>query len=334
MIFGAQSERGARIAAAHVGLWRASPPPLAIDAATLDALAPIFLSNGSAPLLWPRIAGTPLAQAASAPPIQEAWRYQQLQSELRARELAQAIARLAEAGITPLLSRGWAAARLYPAPALRAYVDHDLAVNPSELDRARSALPVEWRVDLHAGFAELDDRGFQALARRAVAVELDGVPVRLLAPEDHLRQMCLHFTRHGGWRPLWLCDVACALEADGPRSKIDWQLFSSGNPRRTREAACVLALAHTLLGAQPTPLLVAPPRWLARTVLSEWGKRARYQEPFVGYLRRPLALPLALRDHFPNQVAASAELGAWFGDRPRARWQLLAACRRAANLLR
>ncbi|HEY7956154.1 MAG TPA: nucleotidyltransferase family protein, partial [Polyangia bacterium] len=124
MIFGAQPARGARIAELHVGLWRASPPPLGIDAPALDALAPLFLSSGSAPLLWRRIANTPLAHAASAPALKEAWRYQQLQSELRSRELAQAVAQLAHAGITPLLSRGWAAARLYPEPELRSYVDH------------------------------------------------------------------------------------------------------------------------------------------------------------------------------------------------------------------
>jgi hypothetical protein len=330
MIFGAQPARGARIAELHVGLWRASPPPLGIDAPALDALAPLFLSSGSAPLLWRRIANTPLAHAASAPALKEAWRYQQLQSELRSRELAQAVAQLARAGITPLLSRGWAAARLYPEPELRSYVDHDLAVRPSELDRARAALDASWRVDLHAGFAELEDRGFDALARRAVTVELDGTPVRLLAPEDHLRQMCLHFTRHGGWRPLWLCDIACALES----GELDWDLFASGDPRLTREAACVLALAQRLLGAKPAPLAVEPPRWLTATVLSEWGKRARYQEPFLSYLRRPFLLPLALRDHFPNRIAASSEMGAWFGDRPRARDQLRAAARRARKLLK
>lgn len=328
---GAGAQRGAKVAAAHAGLWRDQPPPLALDEAALEEIAPLCLSSGSAPLLSRRLEGTPLALAPVAAPLRATLRYQLLQAEVQARDLACAIERLAEVGIVPLLTRGFAAASLYPAPELRPYVDHDLAVRPHELARAERALSSgEWRVDLHAGFAELDDRPLESLHERSRALPLGSIELRVLGPEDHLRQMCLHLTRHGGWRPLWLCDVACAVE----REPLDWELLATGDPHRTREVACVLALARDLLGAKDTPLAArTPPPWLARTLLGEWGKRARFAEPLLSYLRRPLALPLAIRDHFPNPIAASAELRAPFDDRPRARYQLEAAVKRARKLL-
>jgi hypothetical protein len=44
-------------------------------------------------------------------------------------------------------------------------------------------------------------------------VELNGAKIRILGAEDHLRLLCLHLLKHGAWRPLWLCDVAAALES-------------------------------------------------------------------------------------------------------------------------
>ena len=67
------------------------------------------------------------------------------------------------ANLAIALKEGWAAARLYPTPGLRAYEDIDLYVRPEQYDLARSALAVPagtplHPVDLHQGFGDLGDR--------------------------------------------------------------------------------------------------------------------------------------------------------------------------------
>ncbi len=47
---------------------------------------------------------------------------------------------------------------------------------------------------------------------RSQLVNLDGVDVRVPGLEDHLGILCLHLLHHGAFRPLWLCDIAAALE--------------------------------------------------------------------------------------------------------------------------
>jgi len=105
------------------------------------------------------------------------------------------------------------------------------------------------------------------LHSRARQVSVSGHAFRVFAPEDHLRLLCLHFLKHGGWRPLWLCDVAALVEAEA--SALDWAYFATGDERRVDAAARVLTLAEELLGAQldavPRDLACRrPPRWMVR----------------------------------------------------------------------
>src|SRR5262249_56305882 len=125
------------------------------------------------------------------------------------RRVAGAVARLQAAGVEPLLAKGWAIARLYPRPGLRPYGDLDLYVRPSDYATARTALDAAGTiaVDLHRGLADLDDRDHEVVLGRAAVEHAAGVPVRVLAAEDHLRLLCRHFLRHGGSPPVWLCDV-------------------------------------------------------------------------------------------------------------------------------
>ena len=139
-----------------------------------------------------------------------------MQTALRERSLQQAISLLRQAGVEPVLVKGWAIARLYPEPGLRPYCDIDLCVLPEQYAAAKAALQSHTAqgcdVDLHAGFGKFCERQTAAILERSQLVRLGEVEVRVLAAEDHLRFLCLHLLRHGAVRPLWLCDIAVLLE--------------------------------------------------------------------------------------------------------------------------
>jgi hypothetical protein len=184
-------------------------------------------------------------------------------------------------------------------------------------------------VDLHCGLAELEDRRFGEVFARSRSVRLGNVDVRVFGPEDHLRLLALHLLRHGAWRPVWLCDVALILETLPPA--FDWSCFTSGDAVRTEAVACALRLSHELLGADLTG--VAPslrertlPRWLAPTVLRQWGD-GRFEPhgtrtPMAVELRRPWGLLGARRMRWPNAVEATVRRRGPFNDLPRLPFQI------------
>jgi hypothetical protein len=251
---------------------------------------------------------------------------------------------LRNAGAEPLLAKGWAVARLYPEPGLRPPGDIDLCVRPEQYATAEAAIrkagPDVIGVDLHDGFAShntafalMDDRPLEALYERSQLVPLGDVPVRILGPEDHLRLLCLHMLGHGAWRPLWLCDVAVALESRPP--DFDWSVCLSGDARRTDWVACALGLAHQLLGAEiaGTPVEERAhrlPRWLVPTVLRQWevGSNLTQRHSLGFTLRHPSRLLAEAGHHWRSPIEATVELHAPFNELPRLPIQLLAFLRR------
>jgi len=221
---------------------------------------------------------------------------------------------------------------LYPEDGLRPYGDIDLFVHPEEC-AAASAMLVEFStmgiaVDLHRGFPDLRERTFAELRERSRLARVGEVDVRILGPEDQLRHLCLHLLRHGAWRPLWLCDVAAALESR--RSDFDWHYCLKGHPRLADWVACAIGLAHQLLGAlaEDTPVArraTHPPRWLVPSVLRQWGAGyTRYLDgrPLSALLRRPSGLPRALRARWPNPIEATVSMNGSFTEAPRVFYQL------------
>jgi len=237
--------------------------------------------------------------------------------------------------VAALVGKGLAAARLYPEPGLRPSGDVDLYVRPEHYPRAAAILDRLngqvsesglFSVDLHRGAAELDDRGFDELDRRSEEVGEAGVKV--FAPEDHLRLLCLHALRHGMYRPLWLCYIAAALESRPP--DFDWDYFFGGDARRAGWSVCALRLAHRLLGARldGTPLAREAahlPDWLTKAVIKQWqtpttphGRRA----PLIFHLRERVGVARALCQRWPNPIEATVTLRGAFDARPRLPFQL------------
>lgn len=332
------------MADALAGAWRAAPPAACVSAEELARVAPLLTASGAGALGWWKIRHTPLANAAPAAALREAYRFQTIRAALHEHEVERVFRLLADAGLDALLVKGWAAARAYPAQGLRPSGDVDVCVHPSQLARAAEVLKdADAWVDLHAGFGEDEQRDFDELYERAQSFRLGAAAVRVPCAEDHLRLLCLHMLRHGAWRPLWLCDVAAALEAR-PHD-FDWTRFKGRDARRARWVACALGLAGELLGARvgETPLAQESqrlPRWLVPAVLAEWQRpfatahgTARHRAPMASYLRRPAGALRDLRNRWPSPVAATVRVGGPFNGLPRLPFQLGHGLARAAHFL-
>lgn len=333
---------GNLVSAALTGVWRRTPPAPCLSPAELAEIAPLLLAAGAGGLGWWRVRHTELGTTPAAAPLRQAYRHYSLQAALHEREVIRAVTLLRSAGVEPLLAKGWAVARLYPETGLRPYGDNDLCVRPEQYAAARAALSEDGcAVDLHrglehTGFSLLDDRSLDALFDRSQLVPLGDIPARIPGPEDHLRLLCLHALGHGLVRPLWLCDVAVALE--NRPEQFDWDWCLGGSRRRADWVACALGLAHHLLGVRldDTPIAERAdrlPHWLLPTVLREWGRMYRRQVPLGSYARNPLGAVKELRHRWPNPIEGTVGVGGPFNDWPRLPFQVGALIRRAVRYL-
>ena len=318
---------GRAIARVLRGVWRASPPmsdvSMDVSAWVLDQL----LRSGCAALAWRRMREIPPERNAAFGSLHYAARIYALRAALSARHLAELTRAMRAAKAEPLLLKGWAAARLYAEPALRPLGDIDVCVRPNHRD---IALPVVRAlvtsdnpyVDLHTSLPDLPDRSLDEVFADSRLVVLEGVQIRVLSPEDHLRCLALHFFRHGATRPLSLCDIGAALESIP--TDFDWDYCLRGDARLTDRLVCAAGLAATLLGARlPTSPLTARtqslPRWLTRAVLRQWGSPS-----FERYVNRPLVECLrhrgermpALRRRWPSAIQLTVDRSARIGAFP------------------
>ena len=338
---GSGCSAGERIAAVLTGAWRPSPPPLRISAKDLSEVALPLLRTGAGGLAWWRAKHSRWPTSRELLRFRQVYRLQHLLAALHERWIQRVVVRLRSSGIEPLLGKGWAVARLYPDQGLRPCGDIDLYVRRDQYMAAAGVLAgregEEEPADLHPGLAELDDRSADEVYRRSQLFAVGDVAVRAFGPEDHLRLISLHMLRHGAIRPLWLCDVAVALESRSP--DFDWDYFSSGNQRRSHWVACALGLAHRLLEARLDGVPLAaraddPPLWLVPTVLRQWGAAQMPQgarSAMAVYLRHPSGVLEALRVRWPNAIEATVGVGGPFNEWPRLPFQLAHSLLRSAR---
>jgi hypothetical protein len=327
-----EKRRGGLISEVLDKIWRFAPSTLNFTSEAFGEIAPLLLKSGSAALGWRAISRSDLRDSPIGFELHQAYRLHTLQAALHERSLIQLAAYLRENNLEPLLGKGWAIARSYPEAGLRPYGDFDLYIRPEEhstmmaLLRAPNAPAAS--VDLHRGCAELDDRSFDEIFSRSRLVPAGGTEVRIFGAEDHLRLLCLHMFRHGAWRPLWLVDVAVALETR--QEDFDWDYFLSGDRLRTDWVACAILLANELIGARidDTPLAHRAgslPGWLRPTVLRQWGTEPKphgTRTPMSHYLSHPSGLIEALRIRWPNAIEASVGVRAPFNQFPRLPFQI------------
>jgi hypothetical protein len=319
------------------GAWRVVPPPLTLHPEAVRAATAAAIQGGCAGLVYWRLRRVP-EYAAFA---QKELRAEYIANGMRAAALAHHLPRLWNAlrdeGIEPLLFKGWAIARQYPDVALRPMGDVDLFVPAAQLERAR-AIVIEmqmeaWSVDLHTKAqdarhaARVTGRTLADLYARSEQVMLGATPVRVLSPEDHLHLLCLYFLRHGGWRPLWLCDIAVALETR-PR-EFDWAR-ALGQGRTADWITCALGAAHRLLDAPIEGMPNAAraqqlPTWFVNAILREWADPAPARhippEPMRIVWRSPRRLARAARARWFNPIEASVMVNAPCDETPRLWYQ-------------
>jgi hypothetical protein len=223
---------------------------------------------------------------------------------------------------------------------LRPYGDIDLWIRAEEIEKAGRALfscnglnyPVEW----HTEFQELEDRSLDQLFARSQRHRLRECDVRILGPEDHFRLLGLHALRHGIWRPVWLCDIAVVLES--LPELFDWDYFLAGIRRCREWLGCIIGLAHRLLGARLDRVPAAirdrePPAWIVRAVLQQWGSQHYMTRPSIrSYCGRPRSLVKALGNRWPNPIQATVNLRGLPDARFRIPYQLGECLRRLVKL--
>lgn len=334
------SELLARVLA---GSWRRALPALDITAEELATVTPALLETGAGALGWHRVRDSRWRTSSAASELQQAYRIHAVQAVLHELEIKEAVELLRSNGVEPIVVKGWAIARLYVEPGLRPYGDIDLCVNPDQYLIAKRLVDdlatSDSRIDLHKGFIRFGNQSWSELHARSRRLEIEGVPVRTLGPEDHLRLLCFHFLREGAWRPLWLCDVAVATETRP--AGFDWNLCLGTNERSRNYVVCTLMLAKHLLmanldGVPETAFAKQMPAWLLPAVLKEWRVRSMYQRhrfPLTSAWRRPITTLRRIRSHWPSAIEATINLNAAFDETPRWPLQVGSCFRRAHDFL-
>jgi len=219
-----------------------------------------------------------------------------------------------DAGIEPILIKGWAASRHYPTSIERRPGDIDLAVDPLDFDKARDVLgsaKLGYLVDLHCGLRDLDTVPWDDLFGNSILVPFNGSQIRVLRPEDHLRLLATHWLLDGGrYRDkLWDICYAVANRSDD----FDWErCLAIVEPHRRRWVICALAAAHKYLDLDIDDLPFAEevrvmPDWVAQCIEVEW-KRAEDLEPVLASVHdKKLLAHQIFRRLPPNPIRATIE---------------------------
>ena len=300
------------------------------DRNLLGHLQPQLLASGAAALVWRKIRGDEsMADSPVAEVFRDWYRSNALNSARQQQAIAAIFSRLIENKVDPIIVKGWSIARLYPEVAARPVGDIDLYVAPEVCAKAQQIVreipDTPYHVDFEHLALALSNDTVASVFERSEIHELQGVPVRVLGAEDNLRLLAVHFLQHGGWRPLWLCDVAVALENRPPQ--FDWKRCLGGDSVRTNWVESVMMLAHLLLGARiddtPAARQIAEfPQWPRESILEKWGRLSleivgQGYFPPVGSILKPGNFIRAIRHRWDDPVRATVEAGGRFDNSSR-----------------
>jgi len=325
---------GSEIASLLSCAWRSKAPPNAISGEMLARLAPALIDGGAAAVAWFGIRNLdfpPLPDVLRS--YREAYLVAAAQSIAHETHLETIVSVLNHAGVRSILIKGWPAGRLYPEPGLRPVGDIDLWIDPDQRKQAASIIrelgAIAASVDLdHDQMTRFEDRDFEDLYRHGQTIKLSSTTARVLGKEDQIRILALHFLKHGGWKPIWLLDIAVLLEP--APSAFDWHLCLGSHARRARWVGSTIALAHELLGAEipvgaPACVAAGPPSWLKKTVLEEWSHPSG-RPPDASLLRafhmRSASLKSWLRKRWRNPIQATIDCNGPFDNLSRLPYQL------------
>ena len=309
------------IASVLSGAWRKNPEALSISPEELAITAPLLLSTGAAALAWTRI-GTSDSATDDHSALREGYRKHVIDAAVHELEIINLFQRARAAGIeASAFSKAGDSPVFIPTQACGRMVISDLWMRGEDLERFYRALAdgedYSYCVEPHITFYPQYERSFDDVMHESQLVPLRDAQIRVPGDEDHLRFICLHFLFHGGWRPLWLCDVALMVESAG--SEFDWDRCLQGKRKHADWILSVVGLAHQLLGAnvKGTPAEARAktlPEWLSNAVLRQWGKgpgmsfAENLSFSFPRRLLKPTVLARSFREHWRNPIQASVEM--------------------------
>ncbi len=260
------------------------------------------------------------------------WKF--LLAKMQEHKIVKAFELFRENDIEPILVKGWAAARFYPATEKRVFVDIDLCVEPGLYKKAKNlSESVEGRklnIDLHSGLRNLDTVLWKDLFENSLLVDLNvdliSEKIRILRPEDHLRVLCCHWLNDGGVRKNRLWDIYYAV-ANRPEN-FDWdRCLHIVDKKRRRWIISCIGIAHKYIGLKIDDLPFAAeaeqlPEWLTRSLEKEW-KQDISIIPLAASLSNRQEFFTQLRKRFPpNPVQATIEVEGEIDDGTRFFYQI------------
>lgn len=329
------------------GSWRRDVKPLNLNSRVLETIVPLLFGSGGGSSAWHRIRNSEVASSPLGFQFQQAYRKHTLEAARHERDIKAIFTLLRSNDIEPILIKGWSVARLYPEKGMRPYDDTDLVVRRDQYDTARSIVReqklTEFDVDLHRELEEYGLDNANDFFDNSRLVRLDDIDVRVPSLEDSLRIACIHFLRHGAFRPLWLCDVGLIVESRP--ADFDWDRCLGSNKRVADWIASAIGLAHQLLGARvdDTPVKRRAenlPSWLVPSVLKQWEKPfakdhgvARHRAPMASYLKNPRGMLGDLLTRWPNAIEATVYMRGSFNELLRFPYQIGECIGRAARFV-
>jgi hypothetical protein len=194
-------------------------------------------------------------------------------------QIASAFRTFRQNGIEPILIKGWAAARNYPSDVPRFYGDIDLAVAADDYAKAQTLVDgpdaKAKGIDLHRELRHLDTLTWQQLIDRSEIIQIESDQIRVLAPEDHLRVLCLHWLTNGGEDRERLFDIVYAVQ--NRSASFDWsRCLDVISDERRSWVVSTIGLAHKYLDLQIDDLPFAEeakklPGWLTKCIERAWS---------------------------------------------------------------
>jgi hypothetical protein len=323
-------ELGRLITRAHYQAWRADAPPLDLTIDELAAILPNLIKSGSAGLIWPKVEPVRDRYGALAFALEAAYNSIREYNERAQDAIATVVGRLNDAGIEPILVKGWSMSQQYPAPLLRPAGDIDLRVREAEYEKALEVLSapsyplVGIDVDLqHPGIWDErpNDEAFWWNLQRIL---VRGVPLHVLGEGDQLQMLSFHYLKHGGVRALWACDLAltfeCIKPSDFERLVVpEWSV-------RSRWVLTMHAHVTEMLGAR-TDLgegrSESMPTWFPQEVERQW-LLGRIRLPRAEDDLRKAGLLRTFAHRWPNPIIATVRCGLPFTSTPKTFVQSLA----------
>lgn len=253
-----------------------------------------------------------------------------LRTKVFEEKIAGAFVYFRENGIEPILIKGWSVAIEYPEKHQRYFGDIDLCVPPALFEKASRLLLTDhgktFKVDLHSGLRHLDTLEWDDLFGNTISKELEGVQIRILRAEDHLRVLCVHWLTDGGANKNRLLDIYYLII--NHQGSFDWYRALEVVSRVRREwIVKTIGLLEKYYGLDISDFSFADearelPGWFLKTMEAEWRDEVKL-EPIHTTLSNAKAFFKQLKKRFPpNPIQATIDMEGSLDDSSRIYYQI------------